>query len=114
MRSFPWVTGTVVAIVGTALAQTTVALELAALPGLVWGVVAWMYAGYPAVRSLTYRGLDGRDRWLVAASLGLTAAAFAPIELVAEGATATVLYAELLGVCVGLLYVGALIEARSD
>jgi len=113
MRSLSWVAGCVATVAVTALAGTAVSLELAALTGLVWGVVAWTNAGYPETRSLTYEGLAGRDRWLAAASLGLAAAAFATVRLVAEGATATVLYAELLGITVGLLQVGALLEART-
>jgi len=77
MRSLSWVAGCVVTVAVTALAGTAVSLELAALTGLVWGVVAWTNAGYPETRSLTYEGLAGRDRWLAAASLGLAAAAFA-------------------------------------
>lgn len=79
-----------------------------------WGIGAWTAVGYPAEFSVSFRGLDRRDRWLAGMSLLLIACAFATIEVVSvPGGTELVLYAETLGLSIGLATLGALIETRN-
>ena len=113
MRATPWLAGLSTAAIVAAAAQTVVALDLAALTGLAWGVVAWTYVAYPEARSQTFDGLAGSDRWIAAMLLLAAAVAFATVRVVAEGETATVLYAQVLGVCIALMALGALLEART-
>lgn len=113
MRALPWLAGAVVAAGVAAAAQTVVAVDLAALTGVAWGVVAWTFAAYPGAWHITYEGLDGRHRWLAAMSLVAAAVAFATVRVVASGDTATVLYADLLGVCIAMMTLGALVERQT-
>lgn len=112
----PWIIGIVVAVItgGTASVVFDVEPRLAGLCGLVWGIVAWTAIGYPTEFSVSFRGLDGRDRWLAGMSLLLIACAFATISVIpVQGGTASVLYAETLGLSIGLATLGALIEAHN-
>lgn len=52
---------------------------LAGLCGLVWGIVVWTAVSYPEEFSVSFRGLDGQDRWLAGMSLLLIACAFATV-----------------------------------
>lgn len=113
MRALPWLAGVVAAAGVAAAAQTVVGVDLAALTGIAWGVVAWTFVGYPEARAITYEGLEGRHRWLVAMSLVPATVAFATVRIFADGATATVLYAQVLAVSAALLTVGALLEAHT-
>jgi len=111
-----WLIGTVVAVIigGTASVVFGVGPRLAGLCGLVWGIVAWTAIGYPTGFSVSFRGLDGRDRWLAGMSLLLIACAFATIRVIpVQRGTASVLYAETLGLGVGLATLGALIETHN-
>ena len=63
---------------------------------------------------VSFHGLDGRDGWLAGMSLVLIACAFATIPLIpVTGGTALVLYANVLGVSIGLATLGALIETHN-
>ena len=112
----PWIIGTVVAgLTGVAASIIFgVGPRLAGLCGLVWGIVAWTAIGYPAGFSVSFRGLDGRDRWLAGMSLLLIACAFATISVIpVQGGIASVLYAETLGLGIGLATLGALVETHN-
>jgi hypothetical protein len=113
MRTRAWPVGAAATAAVTAVARTAVSLDLAALTGLAWGVLAWTYAGYPEAGSLSYEGLAGSDRWLAAMSLVASAAGFATVSVVASGETETVLYANLLAVVAAVFTLGALVEART-
>ncbi|MFA9516870.1 hypothetical protein ACERIT_06590 [Halopenitus sp. H-Gu1] len=116
MRYRPWIGGiTVALVIGTAVKIAfDVDLRLAGLCGLVWGITAWTAVGYPTEFSVSFRGLDGRDRWLAGMSLLLIACAFATIEVVSvPGRAELVLYAETLGLSIGLATLGALIETHN-
>lgn len=112
----PWISGTVIAVFtgGAANVVFGVGPRLPGLCGLVWGIVGWTAIGYPAGFSVSFRGLDGRDRWLAGMSLLLIACAFATIRVIpVQGGTASVLYVETLGLSIGLATLGALIETHN-
>lgn len=92
-----------------------VSLPLAGLCGLVWGIVAWTATEYPEEFSVSFHGLYGRDRWLAGMSLLLIGCAFATVRVIpVEGGTALVLYAEILGVSIGLSPLSALVEEHNS
>lgn len=116
MNYRPWIGGITVAVVVGAAARIVfgVDLRLAGLCGLVWGIIAWTAVGYPTEFSVSFRGLNGRDQWLAGMSLLIIACAFATIEVVSvPGGTELVLYAETLGLSIGLVSLGALIETHN-
>jgi len=79
MKYRPWIGGTVVAVVVSSVARVAfgVDLRLAGLCGFVLGIVVRTASGYPAEFSVSFRGVDGRDRWLTGMSPLLVACAFA-------------------------------------
>lgn len=109
----PWIVGAAVAFVtgSTIVGMLDVVPPLAGLCGLVWGIVVWTAVSYPEEFSVSFRGVDGQDRWLAGMSRLLIACAFAPVRVIPiNSQTAIALYAEILGVSIGLATLGALIE----
>lgn len=113
---YRWPAGVLAALVvgGAASSLTGVDPAFAGVLGVTWGLIVWTFVGYPESVGLSYRDLQGDDRWLAAAQLVAAACGFATIRfLPVSGAFETLLYAELLGVLVAIMTTGALVGRRT-